>query len=313
MIVSPADRVPARLVGALREGRSSSEELARVCGGDRAAVMELGRLKSFGYVIEDGRVIESPDIPLPWEIAEGRPRGSVGCAAEYVDVIASTQDEAARLGIDGAVVVASEQTRGRGRSGRAWESPRGGIWMSAYCEAHAERAREPSLIPVAASLAVADAVSAAGAEPRMRWPNDVEIGGKKIAGIAVDASFDGSPRAVIGIGLNFDVDVQLLEARLAGTPGFRGVASLADHAPDATMVGTVRAICDRLEVRLASLTAGSKETVADWTAASSTIGTRVSAGDASGVAARMDQDGSLVIETDDGEVTINAGDVERLA
>lgn len=274
--------------------------------------MELGRLKSFGYVIEDGRIAESPDIPLPWEIAEGRPRGSIGYAAEYIDVAASTQDEAARLGIDGAVVVASEQTCGRGRSGRAWESPRGGIWMSAYCESHVERAREMSLIPVAASLAVADAVRAVGAEPRLRWPNDVEIGGKKIAGIAVDASLDGSPHAAIGIGLNFDVDVQLLETQLMGTPGFRGVASLADHAPTATMVGTVRAICDRLEVRLASLATGSNETVSDWTAASSTIGTHVSAGDASGTAVRMNQDGSLVVETDNGEVTISAGDVERL-
>ena len=312
MILGPADSVPARLVKALRVGRCLPEDLADVCGGDRAAVMELGRLKSFGYVIEDGRIVESPDIPLPWEITKDRPRGSIGYVAEYIDVAASTQDEAVRLGIDGAVVVASEQTCGRGRSGRAWESPRGGIWMSVYCKSHVERAREMSLIPIAASLAVADAVRVVGAEPRLRWPNDVEVGGKKIAGIVVDALLDGSPHAVIGIGLNFDVDVQLLEARLMNTPGFRGVASLADHAPTATMVGTVRAICDRLEVRLASLATGSAETVADWTATSSTIGTHVSAGDVSGIAVRMEQDGALVIETDNGKVRVSAGDVERL-
>lgn len=313
MILGPADRVPARLVAAMRSRRLSPRELAELCGGERAAVMEVGRLKSLGYAIMDGRIEESPDLPLPWEVSAGRRPGSVGCEAVYMDVAASTQDEAVRLGVDGAVVVASVQTRGRGRNGRAWESPRGGLWMSAFCASHAARARSPSLIPAAASLAVADAVRAAGAEPSLRWPNDVELDGKKLAGVAVDASFGGSPYAAVGIGLNFDVDAQYLDGRLSGTAGFRGVASLSDHAPSATMVGTVREICDRLEARLASLAGEPQEIVADWTAASSTIGARVRADGASGTAVRMDADGALVVETGGGQVRVSAGDVERLA
>lgn len=313
MILGPADEVPARLVAALRAGPASRVEIERLCGGRRAALMELGRLKSLGYVIEQGRIVSSPDLPLPWEVSAGRRPGTAGSLATYMDVAGSTQDEARRIGADGAAVFASVQTRGRGRAGRAWESPSGGLWMSAFFSSHAARARPPSLIPAAASLAVADAVREIGAEPSLRWPNDVEIGGKKLAGIAVDASLDGEPWAVVGIGLNIDVDAGGLEARLAGTPGFRGAASLADHAPSATVLGAARAVCDRLDIRLASLAGGSDETVADWTAASSTIGSRVSAGGASGTAVRMDPDGALVIDTGGGEARVSAGDVERLA
>ena len=311
MILGPSDEVPARLAAALQGGPVGRPEIERICGGRRAALMELGRLKSLGYEIEGGRAVSAPDLPLPWLVSEGRRPGSVGSAAEYFDVCASTQDEAARMGTDGAAVFASRQTRGRGRSGRAWESPEGGLWMSAFSVSHVSRARCPSLIPAAASLAVHDAVSMLGAEPSLRWPNDVELGGKKLAGVAVEASLGDEPSAVIGIGLNFDVDAPALEARLSGTPGFRGAASLADSAPSATMVGAARLICDRLEARLSELASGER-TVSDWTSASSTIGSRVRAGSVEGTAVRMDGDGSLVIEAG-GEVSVSAGDVERLS
>ena len=311
MILGPSDEVPARLAAALRGGPVGRPEIEGICGGRRAALMEMGRLRSLGYEIEGGRVLSSPDLPLPWLVSEGRRPGSVGSAAKYFDVCASTQDEAARMGADGAAVFASRQTRGRGRSGRAWESPEGGLWMSAFSRSHVSRARYPSLIPAAASLAVHDAVRMLGAEPRLRWPNDVELGGKKLAGVAVEASLGAEPSAVIGIGLNFDVDAAALEARLSGTPGFRGAASLADSAPSATMLGAARLICDRLEARLSELAAGGS-TVSDWTAASSTIGSRVRAGSVEGTAVRMDKDGSLIIEAG-GEVSVSAGDVERLS
>lgn len=311
MILGPQDAVPARLAAALREGPVTRSQMHAICGGPRAALLELGRLKSLGYVIEGGRTVSSPDLPLPWLVSEGRPPGSVGSAAAYIDVCASTQDEASRMGTDGAAVFASRQTRGRGRSGRAWESPEGGLWMSVFSSSHVARAKFPSLIPAAASLAVHDAARELGAETSLRWPNDVELGGKKLAGIAVDASLGDVPSAAIGIGLNLDVDARAIEARLSGTPGFRGAASLADVAPSATVLGAARLVCERLESRLSSLAGGGERTVSDWTAASSTIGSRVRAGAVEGTAVRMDPDGSLVIEAG-GEVSVSAGDVERL-
>lgn len=312
MIIGAEDRVPADLAAALSRGPASPKEIERICGGPRAALLELGRLKSLGYVIEGGRAISSPDLPLPWLVSAGRPAGSVGWTAVYMDVAASTQDEASRMGVDGAVVIASRQTRGRGRSGRAWESPEGGLWMSAFVASHAARAREPSLIPAAASLAVRDATEKLGVEAKLRWPNDVELDGKKLAGVSVEASLGPEPSATIGIGLNLDVDARSLEARLSGTPGFRGAASLADRAPSATVVGAARLVCDGLERRLSSLARGGAETISDWTAASSTIGERVRAGSVEGTAVRMDVDGSLVIDAG-GEVSVSAGDVERLS
>lgn len=118
--------------------------------------------------------------------------------------VPSTMDVArakARAGApDGTVVVADEMTQGRGTQGRAWCAPKGGLYLSIVLRG----VSDPHLLTLALGNAVADALEVAGAEPLLKWVNDVWVGGKKIAGILVEGESTGARLdfLVAGIGIN---------------------------------------------------------------------------------------------------------------
>ena len=123
--------------------------------------------------------------------------------------VGSTNDAARALADAGAphgtLVIAEEQTAGRGRGGRAWASPAGlGIWMTMVARPAALPA--PGLLPILVGLAAAEAVDpfVRPAATQVKWPNDLQLAGRKIAGILCEGSWDGArPGAVVvGIGLN---------------------------------------------------------------------------------------------------------------
>jgi BirA family biotin operon repressor/biotin-[acetyl-CoA-carboxylase] ligase len=119
------------------------------------------------------------------------------------DTAGSTNDELRSLARDGAphglVLLALEQTAGRGRRGAAWFSPPGeSLAFSILVRPDESKALWPRLA-LAAGLAVAEAVESFGIEPAIKWPNDVWIGRLKVAGILVEA---GADFAIVGIGLN---------------------------------------------------------------------------------------------------------------
>jgi BirA family biotin operon repressor/biotin-[acetyl-CoA-carboxylase] ligase len=121
--------------------------------------------------------------------------------------VGSTNDVAATLGDrgepEGTVVVADAQTAGRGRHGRAWASPPGaGLYMSAVTRPPAHAI---GLLTIAAGVALADGIqAAAGLQSQLKWPNDVYIGGRKVAGILAEAgtSRAGVQHVVLGCGIN---------------------------------------------------------------------------------------------------------------
>jgi len=118
--------------------------------------------------------------------------------------IPSTQDEAHRLGAEGApggtVVLAEEQTAGRGRQGRAWYSRAGaGVWMSVLLRPRARPEGGALAIRAGLATAAALAVAAPGVAARLRWPNDVVVAGRKLVGVLPEAA---SGRVVLGIGVN---------------------------------------------------------------------------------------------------------------
>jgi BirA family transcriptional regulator, biotin operon repressor / biotin---[acetyl-CoA-carboxylase] ligase len=115
----------------------------------------------------------------------------------------STQDEAARLARAGArygtVVVAREQTGGRGRSGRRWESPPGNVYLSAILRPGVPPARVPE-IGLLAGIAVAEAIDeACGCRSALKWPNDVLVSGAKVSGILLE---NREATVILGIGIN---------------------------------------------------------------------------------------------------------------
>ncbi|MEE9174468.1 MAG: biotin--[acetyl-CoA-carboxylase] ligase [Thermoplasmata archaeon] len=132
-----------------------------------------------------------------------------------LDVVDSTNDEAKALIAEGAapwtVVVAQKQLSGKGRFGRSWASPRGGLYVSVLLEEELDRL---PILSLAASLAVAEALEIWDLPIALKWPNDVEVGGAKVAGILVEGLV--APEAywaVVGIGINSDVSRDKLPRR----------------------------------------------------------------------------------------------------
>ncbi|MCB0274559.1 MAG: biotin--[acetyl-CoA-carboxylase] ligase [Calditrichaeota bacterium] len=129
----------------------------------------------------------------------------------FAKSLGSTNDRARELAENGApawtVVCADEQTAGRGRLGRHWQSLTGyGLWMSVVLRPEADRFR-PGLLVLSLALAVARAIETLGGENlpvRLKWPNDVWVGSRKLAGILMESQFSGSRPVflIVGIGVN---------------------------------------------------------------------------------------------------------------
>ena len=215
----------------------------------------------------------------------------------------STNERARALAAAGAphgtVVTAAEQTAGRGRQGRTWTAPRG---RSLLCSVIVRD--PPRLLPLAAGAAVADAVDAAPGPPHappaaIKWPNDVLLDGRKVAGILVE----GRPAerwAVVGIGLNVAVAEDDFPPELAGRAATLGLEP-------AQIEPTLRTLLARLEHWLL---ADAETLLAEVRARDALGGQPVRWSGGEGRGGGIDGDGRLVVITPDrGRVTLDAGEV----
>jgi BirA family biotin operon repressor/biotin-[acetyl-CoA-carboxylase] ligase len=158
---------------------------------------------------------------------------ALGRALHYYESVPSTNATAVALAQDGAchgtLVLADAQTAGRGRRGRTWHSPPGvNLYCSVILRFHPSQAGYLTLIPQASALAVADAIAdQTRLQCRLKWPNDVMIGDRKVAGILCESA-GGQPGSivVVGIGINanscredFPADIQRTAATLLGELG----------------------------------------------------------------------------------------------
>ncbi|MCA9315046.1 MAG: biotin--[acetyl-CoA-carboxylase] ligase [Planctomycetes bacterium] len=173
---------------------------------------------------------------------------ATGWCVEHQPVVTSTHDIAAARLREGAspplVVVADEQTAGRGREGRRFHSPPGGLYASLVVTA--PRTVEPAPLVAAAAVAVAETLEALGArDVEIKWPNDVWIAGRKVSGILLER-VEGGDRALVGIGINLARVPLELPADVA-----RRTTSLADvlgHVPSRTDV--LGELLPRVDARL---------------------------------------------------------------
>lgn len=233
------------------------------------------------------------------------------------DRTASTNDDAWEAfgeRDDGVTVVALEQTAGRGRAGRRWEqAPGRGLALSVALRLGCD-VRQAGIVPLAAGLAVVRAVHALGVPAaRLKWPNDVVVGDRKLAGVLCELkrASDGGEVVVIGVGLNVrqrrdDFPVALRET----------ATSLALEGSSATLEDAAAEFLDRLEPVWAEAQEGDRTRVlAEWSRACDHWGQRLNvrtpAGAVEGVALRLDPEGGLVLRLDDGrEQVVVAGDVQ---
>ena len=222
---------------------------------------------------------------------------SVGTPRAHFRTVDSTNEQAKALALDGAphgtLVTADEQTAGRGRQGRVWTSPpRSSLLMSLLLRELDER---HVLLPLAAAVAVCEALEPL--ECRVKWPNDVWIDGRKVAGILLE----GRPQdgwAVLGIGLNVNLQPEDLPEELRET-----ATSIAAAA------GEPRDLEDQLAALLRSLDgwigASQEAVLAAWRRRDAIIGRQVSWDGGEGRAAGIDDSGALLV----GLQELNAGEI----
>ena len=121
---------------------------------------------------------------------------------------------------DGSVIISEKQTAARGRSGKAWESPLGGVWLSIVLNPHVDYSKLP-LITLATGVAVAKTLERIGIEnPEIKWPNDIIINDKKVCGILTEAvtKFNTIESVIIGVGIDANLDIEQFPEELkAGT------------------------------------------------------------------------------------------------
>jgi BirA family biotin operon repressor/biotin-[acetyl-CoA-carboxylase] ligase len=196
----------------------------------------------------------------------------------------------------GTVVTADEQSEGRGRQGRTWSAPAGGALLySAILRPLDER---HLLLPLAVPIAVCEAAEALRPEVRcaIKWPNDVWVEQRKLAGILIEARpQDGW--AVIGVGLNLSIQPEEFPPELRETATSLGGVGAAE----------ARQALDRALDRWVA--AGAEEVLGAWRERDALRGRQIAWGDDSGVADGVDDRGCLVVRTAGGSVSLGAGEV----
>jgi BirA family biotin operon repressor/biotin-[acetyl-CoA-carboxylase] ligase len=301
-----------QVLAAIDDGPVAGPTVADALGVTRAAVWKhVEALREMGFEIESGddgyRLASIPEfggpaveysLDAPFEI-------------EYHDSIASTNARARDLAADGAtdvVVLADEQTGGRGRLDREWASPSGGVWLSVLTRPELP----PTQVPVytlAAAVAVTRAAREAGVEAVIKWPNDVLVatddGERKLSGILteMEGEADRVSWVVVGIGTNVNVDAANLPAAATS------ISEQVGPVDRRTFTQRVLEAFDELRRE--------PHGVADaWREYAVTLGERVRVetpgGTVEGDAVDVQFPGSLVVETDAGRQTVTAGDCEHL-
>ena len=218
----------------------------------------------------------------------------------------STNARARQLAVAGAphgtLVTATEQSAGRGRQGRVWSAPAGRALLCSLV------VREPPrLLPLAAGVAVAEVVEVVGArgparDAQIKWPNDVLVGRRKVAGILVE----GRPQegwAVVGIGVNVALRARDFPAELQDRAGTLGLA------PDA-IEPTLEKLLGRLEKWL---TAPANEVLGAVRERDALLGRPVRWAGGQGTGAGIDGDGRLLVANEAGTVALDAGEVHLVA
>lgn len=249
------------------------------------------------------------------------PPAPSGARLVVVDSIDSTNRKARELAgagaAEGTLVLADRQTAGRGREGRGWDSPPGvGIWMTLIA-----RPRVPSdiasLLPLASGLAVAEAIEAhCAVRITLKWPNDLLIGGRKLAGILVESSTQGARLVwvVIGVGLNVRTEGPAFPDAIRESATSLALEGVSVPSREELVAGMVRAMGARIRALAAD---GAHTLVAAFGPRDALGGGSVEVETTEGGTIRgrslgIAPDGALRLATDSGEIRVRTGSVRKI-
>ena len=191
----------------------SGQNISDKLGITRAAVWKrISKLKELGFEIESVtkkgyKLLSYPDILNKELIEIGMKSDFIGHSVEVLESVDSTNDYAKKKAkelVDGSVIISLEQVKGKGRRGRSFHSGRGdGIYLSIILKPGFEPAKAPFITSIAGA-ALVNTFNKFNIQTKVKWPNDVLINGKKVAGILTEMSADMEfiEYIVLGVGIN---------------------------------------------------------------------------------------------------------------
>jgi BirA family transcriptional regulator, biotin operon repressor / biotin---[acetyl-CoA-carboxylase] ligase len=249
-------------------------------------------------------------------------RSPLASVVEVHEELGSTQEHARELAHagkpHGTLVVAEIQTGGRGRLGRHWGSPKGGLWMSLVLRPGFDATLAPRITQTA-SVGVAKALWELGVDARIKWPNDLLAGGKKICGILAESSAGYATQAVmgkpldyviLGVGMNANLDPSGLGVHNREVTTIR---SELGHEVD--LLELLRALLSNLDAELGRIQ-DFRAVLEDWRNLNCTLGEKVRVrrfGETiEGRAVDLTAEGALLLSTPQGTVELFEGEVEHL-
>ncbi len=310
------------------KGYLSGVEIASVIGVTRVAVWKrVNSLRKRGYVIEGSstkgyKLISQPDLSIESiRNALSKEPYKIGSDLIFYDTIGSTNTVSAEFALkgckEGTVIIADEQTTGKGRLGRKWISPTGkNLYMSIILRPPIST-RGATILTIMSAVACCIALRNITSLPVMiKWPNDLMVGYKKIGGILTEikADIDKITYAIIGIGININLDIEDLP---------QDVREIATSIKDLTgrefsrteaIIEVLREMQKWYDTLLSN---GKGEIISYWQDLSSTIGKKVKATIFNnayiGIAEAIDNEGLLILRLQDNTyMKIDAGDIAML-
>lgn len=303
----------------------SGAELSHQLGISRAAIWaHIEDLRKLGYDIEASphagyRLLSAPDLlhadDLIWRLPKDQ---IIGRDIRVFEQTTSTNDVIEKLARDGvkegAVVFAESQTQGRGRLGRKWMSPaRKGLWFSVLLRPEL-RPQEATQLTVASATALRNAIEQqTGLKTEIKWPNDILISGKKVAGILTElsAELDRVKYVLVGIGVDVNLNAPDFPEALRGQASSLKI-ELGKSVSRVELAAEILGELDRVYRRIL---AGQFAAVAgDWEQHCATLGQRlvIRLGErrVCGRAEALGEDGALLLRTEHGHLErIVGGDV----
>ena len=303
----------------------SGAALSDKLGLSRTAVWKyVEQLRKMGYRIDAQsakgyRLLEVPDRLTTLEVGPLLATRELGNTLHHYETLASTNAKAFELaqegGTNGEVIVTEHQTAGKGRRGRSWVSPAGkSLAMSVILRPEIAPSRAPELTLVAA-VALTQTLRDSGVEASIKWPNDVQIGGKKVAGILTELSADVERVhfVVLGLGVNLNTEQSDFPPELAE---IATSVSLNRTSPVHRALFTA-ALLGKLEQWLDTWTEEGFEPVRKaWKAMASTLGqdvlVRADNRELRGIAEDIDPTGALLLRVGDKLERVLSGDVEQV-